>query len=169
MKDAIYPGSFDPFTKGHEDVLFQALGVFDYVVLLVCDNPQKKHYLSVIDRKLILDRYVKALGLTERVLVKVLTEGRAAVREAQAHGITRVIRGIRTVSDFEYEMQIAAMNNAMVGATTVYFTPSSKNQFTSSSMVRELYRLGECVDDLVPLIVREYLDEKAKEQREITG
>lgn len=157
MNKAIYPGSFDPFTKGHEDVLRQAMTVFDKVVLLVCDNPNKKHWIQLSQRKRILDKFVKDCRLEKYVETMILPPGKAAAREACSYGIRHVIRGIRTVSDFEYEMQIAAMNYAMTGILTVYFTPSAKNQFTSSSMVRELYRINESIDDLVPSSVRESL------------
>ena len=155
MKSAIYAGSFDPFTLGHEDVLLQSVGLFDHVTILVCHNPLKSSFISPANRERIIRLYLHEKGL-QSVDVAILPEQMSTVDFAKSAGIGFLIRGIRTVTDFEYEMQIAAMNRILGDPVTVYFTPSTANQFTSSSMAREFYRLRKDLSALVPgAILRE--------------
>lgn len=149
MKKAVYAGSFDPFTKGHEDVLLQACSVFDKVIILVCNNI-KKHLFSNYVRLAIIREYIEKKNLTN-VEVQDITYSEATVDFATENKAQYLIRGIRSVSDFEYEMQIANMNKILNSCiSTVYFTPSTQNQFTSSSMVREFLRLEKSISKLVP-------------------
>lgn len=154
---AIYPGSFDPFTYGHADVLLQALDVFDDVVILICKNPNKKaSFLDPWERLEAIQAFLLERGISNRAKAVVLPEDGTSVKAADAFGAVAIVRGIRTVSDFEYEMQIAAMNKIiMPNIHTVYFTPDAKHQFTSSSMAREFYRLGLDTSELLPPVIRE--------------
>ena len=150
MKIAIYAGSFDPFTKGHEDVLLQAIDVFDKVIVLVCNNANKKHLLSNDIRVDLIKKYISKKDIHNVEIVDALID-EATVDFAKEKNAKYLIRGLRSVSDFEYEMQIASMNKILDNEVkTVYFTPSVENQFTSSSMVREFLRLNKSISKLVP-------------------
>jgi len=150
IKIAVYAGSFDPFTKGHEDVLLQSIKLFDKVFILVCDNPLKQSK-SLYNRIDIIQKYIDTKELSNTVTVQDCLSSEATVDFASDNKAPFLIRGIRTISDFEYEMQIASMNKLLsADITTVYFTPSTKNQFTSSSMVREFLRLKKSIEELVP-------------------
>lgn len=150
MKTAIYAGSFDPFTKGHEDVLLQAIDLFDEVIILVCDNNLKYKQHDKHVRASIIELYLRAKNI-RNVAVTYDADTVATIDFAKANNAQYLIRGIRSVSDFEYEMQIANMNKLLdKSISTIYFTPSTVNQFTSSSMVREFLRLKKSISVLVP-------------------
>ena len=139
MKVGIYPGSFDPFTNGHNDILVRSLKIFDKVIIAVVKNSAKNYLFSLEDRVQMIDDLFKdhenisCVGLDSKLTVDLASE-----LNAQA-----IIRGLRAVSDFEYEFQIASINRSQnPEIESVFFTPDEKLTFISSSMVKELASYG---------------------------
>ena len=146
MKIAIYPGSFDPFTNGHLDILNRACAVFDKVIVLVAINPAKKGLFTIEERVEVLR---EILGGRENVEVDSY-EG-LTVEYAQKRGAKHIIRGLRAVTDFEYEYQLSSANRfANPAIDMVFFMASVDHSFVSSSVVNELRRNGADVSALVP-------------------
>ena len=146
MKKAIYPGSFDPITNGHIDILKRALKVFDEVIVLVADNQNKKSRFSVNERvEMISD------ALKEYKNVKVDSTDGLTVAYAKKVGATHLIRGLRAVTDFEYEFSLAAANHFIDQTIdVVFFMASSEYSFISSSMIDNLYSEHVDISKLVP-------------------
>lgn len=145
MKVAIYPGSFDPITNGHLDILQRALLIFDKVIVLVAVNPNKQSRFSAKDR---VDMIKEAIN-DSRVVVDSY-EG-LTVEYAKAHGATHLIRGLRAVTDFEYEFQLASANDFIdKSIDTVFLMSHKEKSFINSSMIMDLYKSGVDVSDLVP-------------------
>ena len=135
MKIAIYPGSFDPFTNGHKDILNRALKIFDKVYIAVVKNSSKKYLFSLDERVAMIDQLfhknyaIECIGLESKLTVDLADE----------LGAKGIIRGLRAVSDFEYEFQIASINRSQNSEVeSVFFTPDESLTFISSSMVKEL-------------------------------
>lgn len=146
MRRAVYPGSFDPVTNGHIDVLDRALVLFDHVIVTVATNAAK-HTLFTLDERIALLR--GALDGRERVTVDAF-DGKI-VDYARAHGAAALVRGLRAVSDFEYEFQMALMNRKLAGdVETVFLMPNERYTYLNSSIIRELARLQTDVSDFVP-------------------
>ncbi len=155
MRIAIYPGSFDPFTNGHLDILNRAAAVFDKVIVLVAVNSAKKTVFTQEERVEILQNALKGIPNVEVDSYAGLT-----VDYAKKVGASHIIRGLRAVTDFEYEFQLASANRfACKDVDMVFFMASSENSFVSSSVVNELRRNGADVASLVPPAV---LDAYAK-------
>lgn len=145
MKVAIYPGSFDPITFGHLDVLRRALNIFDKVIVLIAINPNKAARFSPEDRKAMVLEAVN----DDRVSVD-FYDG-LTVKYAKEHGATHLIRGLRAVTDFEYEFQLASANDYVDNSIdTVFLMSKSDKSFITSSMIMELYKKGIDVSHLVP-------------------
>ena len=146
MKIAIYPGSFDPITNGHLDILKRALDIFDEVIVLVGVNPSKKYNFSTDERVEMIKECVNDPR------VKVDSNIGLTVKYAKDHGATHLIRGLRAVTDFEYEFQLAAANDyaAEGEIDSVFLMSKVANSFISSSSILELYRNGIDVSNLVP-------------------
>jgi len=153
MKIAVYPGSFDPVTKGHLDILKNASEIFDKVIIAVAHNGQKKGFLSVEERvKLIRE------SITEFSNVEVDAFEGLTINYAQKHGAEILIRGLRAVSDFEYEMQLSQTNSALCSdIKTVFLTTKPKYNFISSSTIKEIYENDGDISKFVPPPVFEYL------------
>ena len=146
MKVAIYPGSFDPITNGHLDILHRALKVFDKIIILVARNENKRSRFSVEERVAMIKEAVADL---DNVVVD--TFGGLTVRYAREHHATHLIRGLRAVSDFEYEFQLASANEfADSGIDMVFFMARGDKTFISSSAIIELHNAGVDVSNLVP-------------------
>ena len=146
MKLGIYPGSFDPFTNGHNDILSRSLKIFDKVIIAVVKNSAKNYLFSLEDRvQMINDLFkdhenISCMGLDSKLTVDLASE-----LDAQA-----IIRGLRAVSDFEYEFQIASINRSQnPEVESVFFTPDEKLTFISSSMVKELASYGGDISKFV--------------------
>ena len=145
MKVAIYPGSFDPITNGHLDVLNRALKIFDKVIVLVAINPKKKSRFSAEDRVAMIKEAVNNAN------VEVDVSSGLTVEYAKAHGATHLIRGLRAVTDFEYEFQLASANDFIdSNIDTVFLMSKNDKSFINSSMIMELHEKGVDVSGLVP-------------------
>ncbi len=146
MKIAVYPGSFDPITNGHLDILKRASSIFDKVIVLVAINQNKKSRFSIKDR---VDMIKESIGDMDNVEVDSF-EG-LTVKYAKEHHATHLIRGLRAVSDFEYEFQLASANEyADASIDMVFFMARGDKTFISSSAILELYKSGVDVSSLVP-------------------
>ena len=145
MKIAVYPGSFDPITNGHLDILERALNIFDKVIVLVAVNPNKKSRFDAQTRKEMIEEAVNS----NKVVVDIY-DG-LTVRYAKEHGATHLIRGLRAVTDFEYEFQLATANDlADKDIDTVFLMSKNDKSFINSSMIMELHNSGVDVSGLVP-------------------
>ena len=154
---AIYPGSFDPITKGHIDVLKKAVKLFDKVIIAVAVNYDKKSLCPVSVREDLIRQSVKDIENVEVDSFEGLT-----VDYAKRKGANAIIRGLRAVSDFEYEMQMAQMNSSLCSEIeTVFLIPKSKYNFISSSTVKEVAKLGGPVEKFVTEPVKSFLMESS--------
>lgn len=157
MKTAIYPGSFDPITNGHLDVVKRALTVFDKLVIAVAINPAKTGLFSFEERVALIQEVAAPLGEIE-----VVTFGGLMAEYCREHGITSVIRGLRAVSDFDYEFQIHTMNKRLNSELETFFMMTGEEFFyLSSNLVREVAMFGGSVQGLVPPAVERSLALKA--------
>jgi len=153
LTTALCPGSFDPPTNGHLDVINRAITTFDRVVVGVVENPSKQPFMPAADRVELLNE---------------LLEGRAEVEAfegllvdfAREKSVDLVVKGLRAVSDFDYELQMAQMNRTLAGVETFFIPTNPQWSYLSSSLVREVARLGGEVDSLVPEAVVRILKER---------
>ena len=155
MTKGLYPGSFDPITKGHMNIIEQASKLFDEVVVAVLQNPGKGNGLFSIE-----ERFTIIEKLYERMEnVKVVTGNGAAVDVAMLHECKAIIRGLRGLSDYDYEVQLAHINKDISNGevNTVCLFADSEYQFVSSSVVREVWKLDKDVSKYVDPIVEEQL------------
>jgi len=142
---AMYPGTFDPITNGHQDLIRRASKLFDRVVVAVAASPNKKPMFGVMERVALIREVTDDLGNIEVMGYSGLT-----VEFAQQHGLAVIIRGLRAVSDFEFEFQLANMNRHLnEHVETVFLTPTEQFSYISSSLVREIAALGGDVSGFV--------------------
>ena len=163
MIRVLYPGSFDPFTKGHEDVVSQASNIFDEVLICVMKNPLKKNEFFGLEERIELIKEI----YEKNNRIKVLSGTGAVVDIASENECKAIIRGLRGLSDYDYEVAMAQINKEISNGTinTICFLADKSNQFISSSMVRELYYLDKDISSYVePSIER-----KMKLKRSING
>jgi len=152
----VYPGSFDPITNGHLDIIHRALKVFDDMTVLVAHNPNKRSLFSVEERKRLVSASVEN---DPRIQVDSF-EG-LLVEYARSIGANVVLRGLRAVADFEYEFQMANMNRHLESQMeTLFMMTGADNFYVSSSLVREAASLGGDIDDLVPPAVAKALSDR---------
>jgi pantetheine-phosphate adenylyltransferase len=152
---ALCPGTFDPVTNGHLDIIERAAQRFDAVVVGVLDNPAKQPLFSAEERVQILKEVTADLPN-----VTVVSFSGLLVESAKNLGADVVVKGLRAVTDFEYEIQMAQMNHALAGVETLFMTTSPSWSFLSSSLVKEVAGLGGDVSALVPPVVAERLRER---------
>lgn len=159
---ALYPGTFDPITNGHQDLIRRAASIFERVVVAIAANPAKTP-LFTLEQRVELARGV----LSDIPNVEVMGYDGLTVQFAQAHGLRVMVRGLRAVSDFEFEFQLATMSRQIAGhVETVFLTPTEQFSFISSSMVREIAMLGGDVSKFVHPSVEAALSERAAQRRE---
>ena len=148
MRVALYPGSFDPVTNGHLDVLTRALGVFDQVVVAVLENPRKKALFPVETRVVVLETAIRDASIDHATVVSF--DG-LTVDAAREHDARWIVRGLRAISDFEVEGQLAHNNRVHApDIDTVFFMTSSEFGYVSSSLVKEIASFGGDVSTMVP-------------------
>jgi pantetheine-phosphate adenylyltransferase len=147
---AIYPGTFDPITNGHLDLLLRATRIFERVILAIAENKAKTP-LFALEERLALARESAA----DFRNVEVIAFDTLLVECARRHGANVILRGLRAVSDFEFEFQLAGMNRHLgPEIETMFLTPSDKYAFTSSTVIREIAKLGGDVSSFVPQAVQ---------------
>ena len=159
---AVYPGTFDPMTLGHEDVVRRATQLFDAIIVVVAAGHHKKALFSLEERIEMAREVVSAYP-------KVTVEGFGGLMRdfVVARGAKAMIRGLRAVTDFDYEFQLAGMNRSLMpDVETVFLTPSDRYQFISSTFVREIATLGGEIDKFVEPLVRKRLEEKVRATRD---
>lgn len=161
MRIAIYPGSFDPITNGHLDILERTAAIFDKVYVVLLENPQKKTFFSLDERMDLIRTSVAGLSNVEVASFEGLV-----VNCAKHFGAQVLIRGLRAVTDFEYELQMAAINKTLDSEVETFFLmTNAEYSFLSSSLVKEVAYFGGEVKKLVPAHVKTALTTKMSERR----
>ena len=161
MRTVIYPGSFDPLTNGHLDVVQRAARLFDRVIVAVAENDGKHPLFTLAERATLVKQAVRHLPHVETDVFDGLLVDYAVRRKAEA-----IIRGLRAVSDFEFEFQLALMNRKLnEKVETIFMMPKDTYTFLSSRMVKEIARLGGDVSPFVPPHVRLALRKKLKPRK----
>jgi len=158
MKIAVYPGTFDPVTNGHMDILQRAIAIFDIVIIAVAVDNYKNALFSLEERLSLLQEVAKGLPNVE-----VDTFNGLLVEYCANKNATAIVRGLRAVSDFEYELQIALMNKKLnENLETIFLMTAAENSFVSSTIIKQVSALGGCIEGLVPSFVAKKLREKYK-------
>ena len=156
MRSVVYPGTFDPVTRGHVDLIHRAARLFDRVVVAVASDTGKQPLFSTAERVDLVQR-----SMVDQPNVEVVAFKGLLVEFAQALGVSVIMRGLRAVSDFEYEFQLAGMNRHMAPEIeTLFLTPAERYAYISSSLVREIARLGGDVNAFVTPVVQAALQER---------
>lgn len=159
-KIAVYPGTFDPITNGHTDLVNRAARIFDHIVLAIADNPEKSPLFSLDERINLAKTVLKNSGKIE-----IVDFGGLLIDFARECHANVILRGLRAVSDFEYEFQLASMNRKLDSEIeTMFLTPSENHTFVSASLVKEIARYGGDVSAFVHKKVYSALVEKFGEQ-----
>ncbi|MGG5258509.1 pantetheine-phosphate adenylyltransferase [Phycicoccus avicenniae] len=164
VRRAVCPGSYDPVTHGHLDVVARAAALHDEVVVAVLHNPAKAGTFTVEERVGFVERAVAAAGLTERVRVEAFAD-RLLVDVCREVGADVVVKGLRGGTDFAYELPMALMNRHLTGVETVFLPGEPAYGHVSSSLVKEVVRYGGDVDGLVPDEVRDALVGRLRDGR----
>ncbi len=163
MKRAIYPGTFDPITHGHMDILNRAIKLFDEIIVTIANNPNKNPLFSTEERKSLIEKVLENHEDKHKVIIEGF-DG-LLVNFARNKKAIAIIRGLRAVSDFEYELQMALMNRRLADEiSTVFMMPHEKYTYLNSTIVKEVARLGGDISNFVPHPVEEALMEKLKKQ-----
>lgn len=155
MTNALCPGSFDPPTHGHIDVIQRAATIFDQVTVAVVRNPSKSALFTTEERVVLLEEV-----LADTPGVEVASFEGLLVQFARDRGADVIVKGLRAMSDFDYELQMAQMNFRLEEFDTVFIATNPEYGYLSSSLVREVARLGGSIEDLVPPVVAKALAER---------
>ena len=162
-RSAVYPGTFDPITNGHQDLVRRAAGIFERVIVAIASNPNKTPMFP-LEKRVDLARQV----LSDVPGVEVMGYQGLTVDFARKHDVQVVVRGLRAVSDFEFEFQMALMNQRLnPHIETVFMMPAEQYTYISSRLIKEVFSLGGRVHGLVPELVEERLREKVLATKEI--
>jgi pantetheine-phosphate adenylyltransferase len=160
MQRAIYPGSFDPVTNGHLDIIERGCKLFDEIIIGILVNPQKQPFFSIEERQEMLDEILKDINKGD-CLVRVDSFRGLLVSYAVAQKAHAIVRGIRAISDYEYELQMALMNRRLEPSIeTVFMMPAETYSYVSSRLVKEVFQLGGAIAGLVPPLIEKRMIEK---------
>ena len=162
MRRAIYPGSFDPITNGHLDIIERGSKLFDEIIVAVLNNPEKQAMFSVEERQAMLGEVLPDIN-SDDCKIKVDYFQGLLVEYAVSKQANAIVRGIRAISDYEYELQMALMNRRLEPRLETVFLMSAEDySYVSSRLVKQIFALGGAVDGLVPKFVQEKMREKLK-------
>lgn len=165
MRRAIYPGSFDPVTNGHLDIIERGCKLFDEIIISILINPEKKPFFTIEERLEMLAEVVADIN-QGGCHVRIDSFGGLLVNYAVAQNANAIVRGIRAISDYEYELQMALMNRRLEpGIETVFMMPAETYSYVSSRLVKEVFHLGGSVSGLVPPLVEQRMKEKLETPR----
>lgn len=163
MRRAIYPGSFDPVTNGHMDIIERGCKLFDEIIIAILVNPDKRPMFSLEERSEMLAEALEEIERGDCRLVVESFQG-LLVQYAVEREADVIVRGIRAISDYEYELQMALMNRRLEPRIeTVFMMPAEAYSYVSSRLVKEVYRLGAAIEGLVPAAVEERMRRKLGE------
>ncbi len=163
IKKAIYPGTFDPVTLGHIDIVRRGLELFPELIVGIAGNPKKRPIFSIEERREMFVESLKEVGLFEKVKIK--TFNSLLVEFAKREGAVAILRGIRIVSDMDHEFTMASLNRKLYPEIeTVFLMPSEEYAYLSSSAVREIASYGGDISQFVTRYVEKKLKEKFKTQ-----
>ncbi|UOQ88835.1 pantetheine-phosphate adenylyltransferase [Agromyces endophyticus] len=154
---AVVPGSFDPVTRGHLDVIARAAGLYDELHVVVVHNPDKSALLPIAQRVALIERSIEDAGIEGRIVVASWSMG-LLVDYCTDVGATVLVKGIRSQVDVAYETPMAIVNRHLAGVETVFLLPDPANAHVSSSLVRQVASLGGDVAPYVPTVVADYLE-----------
>jgi pantetheine-phosphate adenylyltransferase len=163
MRRAIYPGSFDPVTNGHLDIIERGCKLFDEIIVSILVNPDKQPFFTLEERHHMLNEVLPSIS-QGRCTVRVDSFQGLLVNYAVAQQADVIVRGIRAISDYEYEFQMALMNRRLEpDIETVFMMPAETYSYVSSRLVKEVFQLGGAVEGLVPPIVEKRMKEKMRQ------
>ena len=164
MRRAIYPGSFDPVTNGHLDIIQRGCKLFDEIIVAVLVNPEKKAFFTIEERCQMLSEVLQDIDRGDCQVIVESFEG-LMVQYAAERNANAIVRGIRAISDYEYELQMALMNRRLQpGLETVFMMPAEEYSYVSSRLVKEVFQLGAKIADLVPPLVEQRMRKKSGNQ-----
>lgn len=160
MLRAIYPGTFDPVTNGHLDIIERGCKLFDEIIISILINPDKQPFFTVEERYEMLTEVLRDID-QGACKVRVDSFRGLLVNYAVAQQANVIVRGIRAISDYEYELQMALMNRRLEpGIETVFMMPAETYSYVSSRLVKEVFQLGGTIDGLVPPVIEKRMKEK---------
>lgn len=160
MRRAIYPGSFDPLTNGHLDIIERGCKLFDEIIIGILVNPAKQPFFTIEERQEMLTEVLADIN-KGKCTVRVDSFRGLLVNYAVAQQADAIVRGIRAISDYEYELQMAMMNRRLEPRIeTVFMMPAETYSYVSSHLVKEVFQLGGAIDGLVPPLIEKRMKEK---------
>ncbi|HEY6119455.1 MAG TPA: pantetheine-phosphate adenylyltransferase [Pyrinomonadaceae bacterium] len=163
MRRAIYPGSFDPVTNGHLDIIERGCKLFDEIIIAILVNPEKKPFFATEERQSMLEEVLQQIDRGSCV-VKVDAFQGLLVQYAVQQNADAIVRGIRAISDYEYELQMALMNRRLEPSIeTVFMMPAETYSYVSSRLVKEVFQLGGELTGLVPTLVETEMKKKVSQ------
>jgi pantetheine-phosphate adenylyltransferase len=165
MRRAIYPGSFDPVTNGHLDIIERGCKLFDEIIISILINPEKQPFFTIEERLDMLEQVVAHIDKSG-CNVRIDSFRGLLVNYAVAQHANAIVRGIRAISDYEYELQMALMNRRLEpGIEIVFMMPAETYSYVSSRLVKEVFQLGGTITGLVPPLVESRMKEKLDKSR----